>query len=486
MREPLQLGRYSLFAQLASGGMATIYLGRLNGEVGFGRTVAIKRLHAHLAREPEFVSMFLDEAHMAARVQHPNVATTLDIVNTGDELFLVMEYVQGETLATLLRTTSLAGVFIPVPVAVSVAIGFLGGLHAAHEAKDEQGRPLGIVHRDVSPQNVLVGADGVARLIDFGVARASSRLSSTRQGELKGKVRYMSPEQLAGDVSRMSDLYAAGVVLWESLTGRRLVRGESEAEVVHNVLKGGSPPPSACNPEVSPALDGVVLRALAADPSARWPSALAMAHALDACLRPASSMAVATWVQRTAGESLDQKAALVALAESGSEPRGNLEALRASGRLPEVEATDPSGGETQRSLPPPAVRATDDVATVALQATPVPRKGSAQSSRQARVAGIAALLVAAGLVAFVVVRARTGPTEVVVRGVVAPPVATEPAARPPAVEAAPPREPVLVAPPVASAAPSLGTTSGRPKPPRQAGASKGVRPSDMNDLLDTR
>ncbi|HEX7603641.1 MAG TPA: serine/threonine-protein kinase, partial [Polyangiaceae bacterium] len=179
MGEPvIQLGRYALHAEIAAGGMATVYLGRLHGAVGFGRTVAIKRLHPHLAKDPEFVSMFLDEAHLAARVQHPNVVPTLDVVTSDRELFLVLEYVRGESFSALIRAARAAGQTLPIPVVVAVVVGLLNGLHAAHEATDEQGKPLGIVHRDVSPQNVLVGADGVARVLDFGVAKAATRLQT--------------------------------------------------------------------------------------------------------------------------------------------------------------------------------------------------------------------------------------------------------------------------------------------------------------------
>ncbi len=252
MTAPLQLGRYSLFAELASGGMATVYLGRMNGELGFGRTVAIKRMHKHTARDPEFVSMFLDEAHVAARIQHPNVVATLDIVNSDDELFLVMEYIQGASLWSLVRAAREQGTRTPIPIAISIAIGLLSGLHAAHEATDEQGHPLGIVHRDVSPQNVLVGTDGVARLLDFGVARAATRLSSTHDGRLKGKVRYMAPEQLGGEATRRTDIYSAGVVLWEVLTNQRLFHGDTEVQLFNNVMRAEIPPLRQFNPELSP------------------------------------------------------------------------------------------------------------------------------------------------------------------------------------------------------------------------------------------
>ncbi|HSQ67748.1 MAG TPA: serine/threonine-protein kinase, partial [Polyangiaceae bacterium] len=217
------IGRYVLCDAIASGGMATVHLGRLLGPVGFSRTVAIKRLHPHFARDPEFVAMFLDEARLAARIRHPNVVSTLDVVVLQGELFVVMDYVHGEALSKLIRANGA----VPPPIAASIIAGVLYGLHAAHEAKTDDGAPLHIVHRDISPQNVLVGVDGSARVVDFGVAKAVGRLQTTREGALKGKIAYMSPEQISTDsVDRRTDIYAASVVLWEMLTGKRLYQAD--------------------------------------------------------------------------------------------------------------------------------------------------------------------------------------------------------------------------------------------------------------------
>ncbi|HEY2366157.1 MAG TPA: serine/threonine-protein kinase, partial [Polyangiaceae bacterium] len=208
------VGRYALYEEIAAGGMATVHFGRLLGPVGFSRTVAIKRLHPQFAKDPEFVSMFLDEARLAARIRHPNVVPTLDVVATQGELFLVMDYVQGESLSRLIRATRERQQRIPVRYVASIITGALHGLHAAHEAKNERGEPLRIVHRDISPQNVLVGSDGVARVLDFGVAKAAGRFHTTREGNVKGKLPYMSPEQLRGQlVDRQTDVYAAAVCL---------------------------------------------------------------------------------------------------------------------------------------------------------------------------------------------------------------------------------------------------------------------------------
>src|SRR5437588_9653608 len=222
------IGRYVLHGELASGGMATIHFGRLSGPVGFSRTVAIKRLHPQFAKDPEFVTMFLDEARLCGRIRHPNVVPTLDVVTVEGEIFIVMEYVAGEALSKLLKTAWSRGVAMPPRVAATIVSSILHGLHAAHVAKDEHGRELGIVHRDVSPQNILVGGDGTSRVLDFGVAKARGRLQTTRDGQVKGKIAYMPPEQLSGGaVTRQSDIYAASVVRWEALAGRRLLDGET-------------------------------------------------------------------------------------------------------------------------------------------------------------------------------------------------------------------------------------------------------------------
>ncbi len=205
--------------------------------------VAIKRLHPQFAAQPEFVSMFVDEARLATRFRSPHVVSTLDVVATGEELFLVMDYVAGESLARLAATDR--GDRIPVPIAVAIVAGALEGLHAAHEARGETGEPLGLVHRDVSPQNILVGTDGLARVLDFGIAKAAGRLQSTRDGELKGKLSYMPPEQLRREpLGRRGDVYSAAVVLWETLTGERLFGGDDEGGIVTRVLMGKVQAPS--------------------------------------------------------------------------------------------------------------------------------------------------------------------------------------------------------------------------------------------------
>src|SRR5262249_28645152 len=178
-REVRIVGRYALYDEIASGGMATVHFGRLLGPVGFSRAVAIKRLHPHHAKDPQFTKMFIDEARLASRIQHPNVVPTIDVVSTADELLLVMEYVQGESLGRLLRASIAREEHVPLRIVLSIMSNVLHGLHAAHEARSESGEPLDIVHRDVSPQNVMVSSNGIAKVLDFGIARAKLRLEET-------------------------------------------------------------------------------------------------------------------------------------------------------------------------------------------------------------------------------------------------------------------------------------------------------------------
>ena len=317
---PHIVGRYAIFDEIASGGMATVHIGRLVGPVGFSRTVAIKRLHPQFAKDPEFVSMFVDEARLAARIRHPNVVPTLDVVKTEDELFLVLDYVQGESLSRLMRYARRRGTTIPPRLVVPVVAGMLHGLHAAHSARGERGQPLHIVHRDVSPQNVLVGSDGVPRVFDFGIAKARGRLQTTREGQIKGKLAYMAPEQLRGEVVGVgADIYSAAVVLWEALAGRRLFEADNEAALFGQVLAGPTYPPSAFNPQIASDLDHITMIGLAPDPANRFSSARAMAAALERAVQGASPTEIGDWVDDVANETLQRRADRVAEIESKSE-----------------------------------------------------------------------------------------------------------------------------------------------------------------------
>jgi serine/threonine-protein kinase len=313
-------------AEIAAGGMATVHLGKLLGPVGFSRIVAIKALHPQFAKDPDFLSMFLDEARLAGRIRHPNVVSVFDVVSRQGELFLVMDYVPGETLARLARGARAQNERVPLPVALAVVAGALDGLHAAHEARDESGAPLGIVHRDVSPQNILVGVDGAARILDFGVAKAVGRMQATRGDQLKGKLAYMAPEQLTrGPLDRGADIYAASIVLWELLTRERLFQGDDEISTYKLALDAVVRAPSEVLPELPQMLDAIVLKGLARNREDRFSTARDMARALEATGLLASDREVGDWVERVAQEPLASRARRLAQVEQGSSSGGPSE-----------------------------------------------------------------------------------------------------------------------------------------------------------------
>ncbi len=312
-------GRYILGDEIAAGGMATIHLGAHVGPGGFRRTVAIKRLHASAASDVELVEMLLDEARLAAHIEHTNVVATLEVVKRDNELFVVMEYVSGESVSHLIRAARARSELIPPAIAVAIMVGALHGLHAAHEAATASGEALHIVHRDVSPQNILVGLDGVARVLDFGIAKAMGRLASTSDGQIKGKAAYMSPEQVRGEpVDKRTDIFAAAVVLHELLTSERLFAAQTPAESMARVLAHRVQPPSRSVPTLLPELDAIVMRGLELGADARYPTALAMATALEEALAPATPRVVAEWVDKLSGATLSRRKALLAkMADAG-------------------------------------------------------------------------------------------------------------------------------------------------------------------------
>jgi serine/threonine-protein kinase len=346
------IGRYVLYDEIASGGMATIHIGRLVGEGGFSRPVAIKRLHPQFARDSEFVSMFLEEARLAARIRHANVVPVVDIVSTDAELFLVMEFIQGETITRLTRVSRSRARIVPMNVALAIAADMLQGLHAAHEARDERGEPLGIVHRDISPHNIMVGRDGVSRVLDFGIAKATSSAQSTRDGEVKGKFAYMSPEQLSSvRVDRRADVFAASIVLWEMLTGQRLFSASDPAAIVGKVLNGEIKPPSQCAPGLPASIDALVLKGLSRDRDQRFATAVDMARAIEklgiAIARPTE---VGTWVNRIAGDALKQRAKRLAEIEStGSFSRDGAANALAMLSQPRIDDTGSHSASQSRS-----------------------------------------------------------------------------------------------------------------------------------------
>jgi serine/threonine protein kinase len=389
---PTVIGRYAIFDRIAAGGMASVHVGRLLGEAGFSRTVAIKRLHPQLALDPDFVAMFLDEARICARIRHPNVVPTLDVFAKDGELFLVMEYVEGQSVAQMMTVSRAKEQPPPVSIVASIVSGMLHGLHAAHDAKSDAGEPLGIVHRDVSPQNVLVATDGIARVLDFGVAKALGRLHTTRDGAVKGKVAYMAPEQIeGGEVTRSTDVFAAAAVLWEALTTRRLFHAENEARRMHMILHEPVRPPSEIRPDITPELDAVVMRGLQRTSSDRYASALEMAEALERAVPLATPRSVGVWVRSLSGEELTGRAARVAEIERLSPSSAALRSLEPEGRREVL-------GPDERTVVDPASRTQASSISVSRSGFQGEDDGGTKrgAARTALLAGAA--LLAAGLI----------------------------------------------------------------------------------------
>ena len=261
------VGPFEIVSEIKRGGMATLFVARRLGAAGFTRHVAIKVVHPHLAQDEQFVRMFIDEAKLAAQIKHPNVVHVEELGKYDGAYFLVMEYIHGCSLSELLRSLAEQHRRLRPEIATWIAAQIAKGLHAAHELCDPSGQALNVVHRDVSPHNILLSVDGHVKLIDFGVAKAERRAVQTKPGALRGKLRYMAPEQLSGNVDRRTDLYALGIVLWEMLCGRRRFIGD-EIELLEQIRNPTHPPPSRMV-DVPRELDEAVLSVLSTDPKKR-------------------------------------------------------------------------------------------------------------------------------------------------------------------------------------------------------------------------
>ncbi len=275
--------------------MGTVHLARATGVGGFERRVALKVMHEQLLDDPQFVEMFLDEARLSARIHHPNVVATHDVHHLERGLFLVMDYVEGPSLHAVLNSLRVRGRQMPLGVCLRIFDDALQGLHAAHELRNTEGELVGLVHRDISPDNILIGVDGVTRLNDFGLARAAAQIGQTRGGHVKGKLAFLPPEALMlGRLDRRSDVYSLGVTLWEALTLRRLFEAESEGLLMGKVMSGATLPPHGVLASVPVPISEVTMRAIHSEPSERFQSALEMVQALrEAAARAAVPIASA-------------------------------------------------------------------------------------------------------------------------------------------------------------------------------------------------
>lgn len=300
MREvPTRIGAYEIVIELAAGGMATTYIAHKRGEAFFERLVVVKRIHPWLLDDPNSGNMLREEARLGAALQHPHVVHVEDVTVDGREVCLVMPYVESLSLGALLKSVHQAAERLTPAVASRIMLDVLAGLDAAHEAKDLRGNPLDIVHRDVSPNNILVGTDGRSRIIDFGIARATSRLYQTQSGDMKGTIAYMSPEQLRRkELDRRADVFASGAVLYETLAGKRLFDGRDEADILIGVLADDIPSLHDRWPVEGPAIDSILSRALARDRDERFATSRDFADALEKACPPSSASEVAQLVHR--------------------------------------------------------------------------------------------------------------------------------------------------------------------------------------------
>lgn len=443
---PRTLGRYEMLGCIARGGMATVYLARHRGEAGFQRLFAVKVLHPHLADDEGFVSMLLDEARIAARLHHPNVVPIVDLGTQDGLHYVVMEYIEGCSLAALLTKNRDER---PPRLILPIVIDVLAGLHAAHTLTDDDGKPMNLVHRDVSPQNVMVGADGVARITDFGIARAESRIMSTRPGQIKGKIAFMSPEQIRSTgVDCRSDLFSAGAMLWSAITGRRLFLSDTDAATLSNILTLEIPPPSTIGLMPPAALDGPCLRALEREAARRFASAQDMEESLREAALVAGCLGsrrdVAAWVTASFGDELaDRRKAIKSFsippralsALTSSQPVSGLRMIPAFGSLTPADAHTPTPSAS-RSQAPTALHTYEDL---------TPRR----RSRPWVMVGSAAVALAAAAAAVLLLRGPAAPTPTPSTAAtttgghaVSPPV-VDPTA---AVTPAPPPSPVVEAP----------------------------------------
>lgn len=301
------MGRYRIRCQIAAGGMGALYLGTFVGPAGFAKVVALKLIHPHLADDKRLVEMFLDEARLAAQIDHPHVCTIFDFGKAGEEYYLAMEYLRGRPMSAFLRAAMDAGLVsdpeYPRVVAKLMADA-CEGLHAAHELRNREGEPLQVVHRDISPGNLFVTFDGVVKVLDFGVASARERISSTTAGEVKGKFAYMAPEQLrGGKLDRRADVWAIGVTLWELLAGAPPIASGTDVSTMYQVLMGELPTPEERLPENVPIeMHAILRRAVARDPDERYANTREMGRDLAriavAGREPIGAAEAAEWVRK--------------------------------------------------------------------------------------------------------------------------------------------------------------------------------------------
>ncbi len=500
------LGRYELLVPIAQGGMAVVWAARMKGTRGFQKTVAVKTMLPELSEDPQFEEMFLAEAGLASRIKHPHVCEILDLGEQDGLIYIVMEWIDGEPLSQLARSARQKGGSVPILVALRLVLNAALGLHAAHELKDEAGNLIGLVHRDVSPQNILVTYDGVVKIVDFGVAKASSELANaaTKDGQLKGKVPFMSPEQALGkDIDRRTDVFALGIVLFQLIAGKHPFRGDNDMITLRRICdKDPAPQLAQVVPDCPPALNDLVAKALAKEADDRYESMAEFARAIDRAIAELKLQGlpdedVVGFVKNMLGERAEKRRTAIRegikTADERAEQRQQekaqqaamLEQLRAAGALtpsnmppPLMSIPPPMAGSTS-SIPPqpgtsPSTSSTSSLTNKAmvadLDAPPAP-----SGKRKFAVVGFGFVGMAA-IVAAVFLGTRPPPIAANPTPPPLPSAATTPTtvATPTATQTAAPA-PTETAAPAASASSSAGSSKSSSRTPPPSGpATKGT------------
>src|SRR6478752_2154057 len=464
------LGRYELLLPIAKGGMASVWAARLRGSRGFQKMVAIKTMLPGLVDDLHFERMFLDEASLASQVRHPHVIEILDLGEVDRILYLVMEWVDGEPLNIIMKYAATRG-GIPLAIAVSITAQACRGLHAAHELRDEHGTLVGLVHRDVSPQNVLLTYDGVVKVVDFGVAKATGRAANdTEAGQLKGKIAYMSPEQLRGErIDRRTDVFAMGILLYMMTTGTHPFRGDDQSQTIRRISDDEPvTPPSAIVPGYPAGLEAVVLQALAKDASKRYPTAndmlIGLTRALPASMRPSTDEEVAEFLRALLPDRLEKRKSLIKSAlEAADRREAGKSAPRMPEDLPDEAPTVLEGLVSSREVTPSAEGQESLPGANNREPAPIVRDSRRAPDRnRARTALSAALIAALGIIVALLISRRPGPTVAAIDPPATPALTVQRDPPPPTEEpAVKPMEPLPPAP-AESVAPAKSAAPKRP------------------------
>ncbi|WP_224360737.1 serine/threonine protein kinase [Hyalangium versicolor] len=505
---PRRFGKYILIRKLAEGGMAEIYLAKQVGAEGFERDVVIKCMLDHFTQYREFIAMFLDEARLAARLHHPNIVQITDLGVADNRYFICMEYLAGEDLDAVIAAAHYKGQAVPIPIAARIMLSALEGLEFAHKY-EEEGQPTGLVHRDISPSNIFVTYQGTVKVLDFGIAKASSRMTQTQPGLLKGKWGYMSPEQARGEpIDARSDLFSLGVTFHELLTARRVFQRDTEIGVLLALMAQPIPTPSSLRPEIPPALDQIVMRALSQNRDDRYASAAEMRAELEEFLRETPSMPgvsqLAQYMQGLFGAAdVERKTKIPSLSQIEVPPQVQLQEDPVAYEKTFIRPSDPNGVP---AVSPQGTAVTTGVAPgPAPIVTPVAVPASAPPARSAGLSmaigalGAVALLALGGGAVWYFMRSETPQPVVVAPPVVVTPApvvvpAPVPTPTPPAPSVTPTPTPAPTPAPTETAEqqpevpspPASTTTKPRPgKKPKPATVSSGGADADTQKVMES-